>query len=152
MSAGIQWDEPWSCHQVNLRPSVISQRSLSLVFRFTFLNWPVFSPGPALCASPAHECCSPAPRKIQARLRSQPCRVDRPHQGSHGDLGDPPCRIWVLPGYLANLQREYYKMYQHKKGTKFRFWYCTICRKYVISENRLMKFKQWIESLKGKTR
>lgn len=109
MSAGIQWDEPWSCHQVNLRPSVISQRSLSLVFRFTFLNRRVFSPGPALCASPAHECCSPAPHKIQARLRSRPCQVDRPHQGSHGDLGDPPCRFWILQGYLANLRRENYK-------------------------------------------
>lgn len=89
---------------------LLQSHSSLLVFRF--LNWPVLSPDPALCASPAHECCSPAPRKFPARLRIRACRTDRPDQGSHEDLGGPPYRFWVLQGDPANLRGGNYKMYK----------------------------------------
>lgn len=96
--AAVQWDEP-------------SGGSQFLMFRFRSLNWRVLSPDPALYASPVRKCCSRAPRRIPARLRSRPCRADRPLQGNLGDLGDPPCRFWVRPGYLVNLQRTNYNMW-----------------------------------------
>lgn len=89
-------------------------QSLSLIIRLTFWNWRVFSPDSALCAAPVHECCSPVPHKILARLRSRSYRADQRPQGSHGDLGDPQYHFWVLLGYQANLQPRNDKMFHLK--------------------------------------
>ena len=89
----------------------VFQFSAQTIFRLTVvwvtcLNWQVLSPDPALCASLAHECCSPAPRRIPARLRFRPCRFGPPNQGSHEDPGAPPSRFWARLGDLGFLWGE----------------------------------------------
>lgn len=100
-------------------------QSLSLTIRLTFWNWWVFSPDSALCAALVHECCSPVPHKIPARLQSRSYRADQLPQGSHGDLGDPLYHFWVLLGYQVNLQQRNDQMFNLKldKIQTEEFWW-----------------------------
>lgn len=99
------WNSPMSLRYLDDQVSLTAGSSF-LMLSFTFLDRRVFSPGPALFASPEHKCYSRAPRKNPAHPQFQPHQADQPCRGSHADLWDPPCRFWVLLGHLANLRKE----------------------------------------------
>ena len=97
-------------HDRRVKPSSLTFFVCSSLVFICYMKLAALSPDPALCATPAHECCSPAPRKFPALPRSRIFPTDRQHQGILWNLEDPPCRSWALRGDRANLQRGNNKM------------------------------------------